>query len=219
MAADYDPVKLGYGVICDEDVRGYGCHFHRKTTTPEPTTPETTKEVTTQRPFPVLPVVGGVVGAGVAAAGVGLIAAAVNDQKAHDLVTTLPPEGAYPAPVPITVAPAVAPETTPAVAPVPLTVAPAVAPETTPAAPQVELASRILKIQRKESLRGAGKITPENHVFGVPTAAAAVGACLFVCAVVGMFLAYAGARRKARQTAIAVPQSEPDTAADDIVVE
>merc|ERR1719321_145970 len=81
----YDPVGLGYGVKCADDIRGYGCRFTHKPT--EPPEPETTKA-----PFPVIPVVGGVVGAGVAAAGVGLIAAAVKDQFA----TTTAPMGVIP---------------------------------------------------------------------------------------------------------------------------
>lgn len=193
-------VDYGYGVVCSEDVAGYGCEHHRKTTTAPPTTTEEyttsgdgsgpivpSEGGTTKPKAPVGQIIGGVVGAGVAAAGVGLIAAAIHQNMLPDNVTTtMNMLGEFA----LTTAQNIAVSTAPAVV---TTYAPYTAAPTEPAVvPELTTSASIRKLELKarantNKLSSADKQAVANHgVFGLPTALVVAGISLFMCGVLAM---------------------------------
>jgi hypothetical protein len=222
-------VDYGYGVVCTDDVAGYGCEHHRKTVPTTTTEYETTSDGgssnrggeveaysgsgTTKKKIPVGQIVGGVVGAGVAAAGVGLIAAAINQNMNTAVTTTLAGyigDMTVPPPVVVTTPPLV----------VPVAPAPAVVPFTTAPYPTVAASLRKLELEPRASankLSGADKqAVAKKGVFGMPLAFVVASISLLTCGVLAM-AAFRTAGKKRKSTVSVMTNREYEQVAADLL--
>lgn len=221
-------VDYGYGVVCTDDVAGYGCEHHRKAVPTTTTEYETTSDGgssrgggeveaysgsgTTKKKIPVGQIVGGVVGAGVAAAGVGLIAAAIHQNMNTAVTTTLAGYiGDMTVPPPVVV-------TTPAVVPYPVT--PAVVPLTTAPYPTVAASLRKLELEPKATankLSGADKnAVAKKGVFGMPLAFIVASISLLTCGVLAM-AAFRTAGKKRKSTVSVMTNREYEQVSADLL--